>query len=63
MRKKMLDQLGEKWTNSPTCVHWNLEISGQTKSTQVVDLSRKDGCPSKANLRVQLEGTLPGKGQ
>lgn len=53
--------MNQKWTSASRCVHQTTQFNGQLKAFQVVDLPRKVLCPSVENLRVKLEGTLPGK--
>lgn len=53
--------MNKKWTGASRNVHRNAQLNGQLESCQVVDLPRKVPCPSKANLRGKVEGTLPGK--
>lgn len=36
-------------------------FNGQPTNVQVVDLPRDVVCPLDSNLRVEIEGTLPGK--
>lgn len=61
MTESMQSKGGKKWTTVPSFVHRNVPFNGHQKTAQVVDLPRKAHCPSKANLRVKREGTLPGK--